>query len=100
MLVMTPRERALFVGFALVAVVLGGSSSPAALAAGASELVGQSVGTTVIEIATNLHERGYEVLEIEREHGMLEVDAVKDGIEFEIEIDLVTGIVDKVELDD
>lgn len=96
----TSRNRALVGGAALAATVAIALSSPLASTTVPSELNGLTLGKTTAEITANLTERSYQVREIEREDGMLEVEAVKDGKEYEIYVDPVTGLVVKSELED
>ena len=61
---------------------------------------GDTVGTSEDAIRTALEAQGYEVKEFELEDDEIEVEAVLDGTEYEIEVSVETGKVVEVELDD
>lgn len=52
---------------------------------------GVVLGTRVGDIAAALNESGYEITKYEREPRYIEVDAIRDGREWELKIDLLTG---------
>lgn len=60
---------------------------------------GDMVGSDEAGIITLLEGQGYEVLESEVEDGIFEVEAMLDGAEVEIEVDLATGLVAEVEME-
>ena len=62
--------------------------------------VGDTMGVTDAEILSTLEAEGYRVLEIEMEDGEIEVEAIRDGQMFEIEIAADTGLILEIELDD
>ena len=61
---------------------------------------GDTTRVTDAEILSTLEAEGYRVLEIEMEDGEIEVEAVRDGQMFEIEIAADTGLILEIELDD
>ena len=61
---------------------------------------GTALGTEQAEIIAELEAQGYVVQEIEVEDGMFEVEATLDGALYEIEVDLSTGEVAEIELED
>lgn len=61
---------------------------------------GDTMGVTDAEILSTLEAEGYQVIEIEMEDGEIEVEAVRDGQMFEIEIAADTGLILEIELDD
>ena len=61
---------------------------------------GDTTGVTDAEILSTLEAEGYRVLESEMEDGEIEVEAVRDGQMFEIEIAADTGLILEIELDD
>ena len=61
---------------------------------------GDTMGVTDAEILSTLEAEGYRVIEIEMEDGEIEVEAVRDGQMFEIEIAADTGLILEIELDD
>ena len=61
---------------------------------------GQVVGLTDAEITQSLAAEGFEVLEIEREDDELEVEVMRDGQEFELELDPATGVLLAMEAED
>lgn len=56
---------------------------------------GEAVGTTEADIRAALEAQGYEIDEI-----AIEVEAMRDGVPYEIEISLATGEVLEIEQDD
>ncbi len=62
--------------------------------------VGDTMGVTDAEILSTLEAEGYRVLEIEMEDGEIEVEAIRDGQMFEIEIAADTGLILEIKLDD
>lgn len=66
----------------------------------AAPSVGDALGTSVAEIATNLQDAGYEVREIERDDSDFEVEIIVDGQLYELEISPRTGMITEVELED
>ncbi|MFL4470327.1 PepSY domain-containing protein [Tateyamaria armeniaca] len=71
---------------------------PAAAFAGLD--VGQMLGTTEDEIRTALTGMGYDVHDIELEDGEIEAEVTLDGVAFEIEVAIYTGLVTEIERDD
>lgn len=63
-------------------------------------IVGQTVGTTVEEITSNLHNAGYEVREIEADDDELEAVILADGQLMELEISPDTGMITEIEMED
>jgi len=78
--------------------------SAAALLAPSIALAGVSLGDKLSNtdegITASLEAAGYSVLEIEREHDEIEVEALLDGTQHEIEIEPDTGLVIGMEIDD
>lgn len=66
----------------------------------AAPSVGDVLGTSIAEIATNLEDAGYEVREIEREDNEFEVEILVDGQLYELEISPSTGMITESELED
>lgn len=66
----------------------------------AAPVVGETVGTTLEEITSNLQSAGYEVREIEQDDDEFEVEIMVDGQLYELEIALDTGMITEVELED
>ncbi|MEX0310415.1 MAG: PepSY domain-containing protein [Tateyamaria sp.] len=62
--------------------------------------VGQSLGTTEADVRAALVGMGYQVQEIEIETDEIEAEVTLDGVAYEIEIALDTGLVTEVELED
>ncbi len=62
--------------------------------------LGDTVGTDMAEITSALEAQGAEVLEIENEDGVIEVEYVLEGTEYEAEIDSASGAVVAVELEE
>ncbi|MDJ0639639.1 MAG: PepSY domain-containing protein [Paracoccaceae bacterium] len=86
---MTPRT---IIGTTLIAL-----SIPAAALALS---VGDTLSTNHDEIRAKLEAEGYKILEIETEDGEIEVEYEQDGQVFEMEIDMTSGVIQEVELDD
>jgi hypothetical protein len=61
---------------------------------------GAQVGTDEAAILAALEAEGYVIQETETEDGEFEVEAMLDGMLYEIEIDLSTGEITEVELED
>lgn len=61
---------------------------------------GEHAGTAEPEIRAYLASQGYDVREIEVEDDIIEVDAVLNGTEFEIEIALATGEIVAIEVEE
>lgn len=61
---------------------------------------GDQVGTTFEAVIAKLTDAGYEIQEVEREDGGLEVEAVLNGTTYEIMIDGETGAVMEIEVED
>lgn len=56
---------------------------------------------SIVQLATMLEGQGYQILDIELEHGHYEVDMLNDkGMQIEADIDAVTGEVLRHQLDD
>jgi hypothetical protein len=79
----------------LAALIIG---TPALAMASIS--VGDSVGTDEAEIRAMVEAQGYTVQEIEIEDGEIEVEVLLNGVETELVVDMTTGIVTEIELDD
>lgn len=62
--------------------------------------VGDTVGTDEAEIRAVVEAQGYTVSEIEIEDGEIEVEVLLDGVETELVVDMTTGIVTEIELED
>lgn len=69
-------------------------------AAFAVPVVGETVGTTMEDITSNLQNAGYEVREIEADDDELEAVIVADGQLYELEISPDTGMITEIELED
>ena len=52
------------------------------------------------KIRSNLSAQGYKIVKYEREHGKIEVYAIKDGRRWELKIDPRTGKVLRIESED
>lgn len=63
-------------------------------------IVGETVGTTVEEITSNLHNAGYEVREIEADDDELEAVILADGQLMELEISPENGMITEIGLED
>ena len=72
---------------------------PASMAFAAAK-PGAYAGQSIVEIVETLEQQGYRVREIERENGGFEAEAVRDGQNYEIYVDLESGKISKVEKDD
>ncbi|MEM6666136.1 MAG: PepSY domain-containing protein [Pseudomonadota bacterium] len=90
---MTLITRKTFAALAGIALL-----TPAIALAGVT--VGDTIGMNDAEIETALTAQGYTIEEIEREDGEIEVEAMLDGVEYEIEIDPETGAILEIELED
>jgi len=77
---------------ALVALLV-----PAAAFAGMD--VGQNVGTTKTEVRAALIDLGYEVQEIEFESSAIEAGVTRDGVAYEVEIAMDTGVITEIDVD-
>lgn len=62
--------------------------------------MGQNLGTTESDVRAALTGMGYEVHEIEVEDGEIEAEVTLDGISYEIEVAMDTGLVTEIELED
>ncbi len=62
--------------------------------------VGDTVGTDEAEIRAVVEAQGYKVTEFEIEDGEIEVEVLLDGVETELVVDMTTGIVTEIELED
>ena len=62
--------------------------------------VGDMAGTDEAQILAFLEADGYTIQEVETEGTELEVEAMLDGVLFEIEIDLETGLIAEIEVED
>ena len=71
-----------------------------ALPAVAEISVNDKIGADEAEARAALVAAGYDVKAAEMEDGKLEFEAVKDGKEFEIYVDAMTGKVLEIELED
>lgn len=61
---------------------------------------GDMVGKTEAEITAALETLGAKIDEIESEDGEIEVELTLDGVAYEVEVDLTTGLIAEVEMDD
>lgn len=61
---------------------------------------GDMLGKTETEITTALEALGANIDEIESEDGEIEVELTLDGVAYEVEVDLTTGLIAEVEMDD
>ena len=84
---------------AAIALIAGASALPA-LPAKAGAAIGDYVGKTRAEITQSLEQQGYKVREFEREGGLLEVEATRDGKRDEIHVDPQSGRIVGIEPDD
>lgn len=80
------------------ALILAGLLIPGA--AFAQFQTGDVIGTTEADIRAAVEAQGYTVSEIEFEDGEIEVQALLDGLMYEIEVAADTGLVVEIELDD
>lgn len=62
--------------------------------------VGDSIGASEDIIRSALEAKGYQIIEFEIEDGEIELEAMFDSQEYEIEVSSETGIVTEVELED
>ncbi|MBG6157956.1 putative membrane protein YkoI [Labrenzia sp. EL_13] len=60
---------------------------------------GDTVGTSVSQIAHKLETSGYDIREIEVKNNRIEVDVLLDGTKLEIKVDPRSGEVIRVEID-
>lgn len=84
-------------GAVAMVVLIAAAAGPAAAQ---MELEGRELGTTIGQIAGRLEAMGYFVTEAELEDGMIEVEILVDGVEYELEVDPETGLVTQIEEDD
>lgn len=61
---------------------------------------GDVAGTDEAQILAFLEADGYTIMEVETEGSELEVEAMLDGVLFEIEVDLETGQIAEIEVED
>ncbi len=66
----------------------------------AASAVGDVLGTSEAEIRANLESQGYIVQKIEFEDGEIEVEAIFEGQEIEIELASNTGAIIEIETED
>jgi hypothetical protein len=65
---------------------------------GAGALIGSAQAVTVDEVAAQYSALGYQVTEIElKDNGVIEIEAVYEGVKVEIEVDAATGEVISME---
>ena len=83
-----------------ITLALAGMMAPTLAMAGFT--LGDTLPTTEEALRAELGNQGYVVEEVEIEDGMLEVEALKDGVEYEILVDAQTGEIVEAEkeLDD
>lgn len=62
--------------------------------------IGDNLGTNEADIRSALEAQGYAISEIEIEDNEIEVEAMRDGQAYEIEVSVETGLVIEVALDD
>ncbi|MCP5363800.1 MAG: PepSY domain-containing protein [Hyphomicrobiales bacterium] len=79
---------------------IAGSAMLLPLAAHAQFATGDFIGKTESEISDALRKKGYEVTEVEMEHGKIQAEVKQNDAELEIHIDPATGKIVKVEKDD
>ncbi len=72
--------------------------SPALALAQVSE--GSVLGTSMLEVLTGLEQQGYRVVELELKRDHIEAEAILDNQRYEIEVDLQTGRVRDIDLED
>jgi spore cortex formation protein SpoVR/YcgB (stage V sporulation) len=84
--------------FKTPALIFSTLAAPTLAFAGLS--LGDQLGTEEAKILAALEAEGYVIQETEAEEGEFEVEALLDGVLYEIEIDLNTGEVVEVELED
>jgi hypothetical protein len=78
---------------------LGTAFMLAAGSALAAVAVGDTLGTKVSEIATQLEDKGYTIREIDVSRSKIEVEVTFDGADYEIDVDRTSGTVIKIEDD-
>lgn len=61
---------------------------------------GDMLGKTEAEITTALETLGAQIEKIESETDEIEVELTLDGVAYEVEVDLTTGLIADVEMDD
>ena len=62
--------------------------------------VGETIGTSEEAVREALVAQGYEITEIEIEDKAWEIEALLDGVEYEIEVSMETGTIMEIELED
>ena len=62
--------------------------------------IGQQVGTTEADVRAALTGFGYDVQEIEIEDGEIEAEVTLDGVAYEIEVAMDTGLILEIETED
>ena len=62
--------------------------------------VGDTIGVTEEEIRTMVEAQGYVIKEIEIEDDEIEVEVLLDGVETELALDMTTGKVTEIEVED
>lgn len=62
--------------------------------------IGQTLGTSEADVRLALTDMGYVVQEIEIEDGEIEADVMLDGVAYEVEVSMDTGLVIEIELED
>ncbi len=83
--------------FAVTSVI---AATVAGAAVAAQPALNTKLGNDFSEIIRALSADGYTIQEIEREHGLIEVEALKEGQTFEIKVDPTSGQVVSIEHDD
>lgn len=76
------------------------AAAPQAMAPTDHLSIGTPLGTTTSTVVETLTQQGYQVTEVEQEHGMIEVSARKDGRRVEIKVSPETGQIVRLEGDD
>lgn len=61
--------------------------------------VGDTLGTDEAVIRAAMEAQGYVVREIEFEHGKIEVEVYKDGVETELTLSAANGVITGIELE-
>ncbi|GGX53950.1 hypothetical protein GCM10007385_22670 [Tateyamaria omphalii] len=62
--------------------------------------IGQTLGTSETDVRQALTDMGYAVQEVEIEDGEIEADVMLDGVAYEVEVSMDTGLVTEIELED
>lgn len=62
--------------------------------------IGQTLGTSEADVRLALTDMGYDVQEIEIEDGEIEAEVMLDGVAYEVEVSVDTGLVTEIELED